>query len=95
MDSILPLFLQLVAGGLSANGLAQLMKKFDLDTISNTIAGAAGGLGGSAIAATIVGHRLFDQIGLFGDCITGAVGGLCGFLIFGYAQKAISADNND
>ena len=53
MGAILPLIIQLVAGAAGGNGLAKVMKNFDMGPMLNTAAGAVGGLGGGALTGML------------------------------------------
>lgn len=75
MESMLPLLLQVVAGGLGGNGVAQILKQFNLGTLGNTVAGGLGGLGASALAGAVPGLSALADTGLAGDGILGLVGG--------------------
>ncbi|MEO5807325.1 hypothetical protein [Devosia sp.] len=55
MEAILPLIVQLIAGGAGGNVIAQLIKKVDLGPVGNSIAGAIGGLAGTWLATKIPG----------------------------------------
>ncbi len=55
MEVIVPLIIQLVAGGAGGNVIGQLAKKLSLGTAGNTIAGAIGGLAGTWLAGMIPG----------------------------------------
>ena len=93
METMLPLLLQVVAGGLGGNGVAQALKDINLGTMGNTIAGAVGGLGLSAFAGAVPGIEAIGELGLVGDGATGLVGGAAATTIFGYVQKYLQDSN--
>lgn len=75
METILPLLIQVIAGGIGGNGVAQAMKKASLGTMGNTIIGAIGGLVGAALTGAVAGPDTLVGLGLAGDGISGLVGG--------------------
>jgi hypothetical protein len=95
METILPLLLQVVAGGLGGNGAAQVMKQVNLGTLGNTIAGAVGGLGASALAGAVPGLAALAEAGLAGDGATGLVGGGAATIIVGFVKKFLASQNAD
>lgn len=94
MESILPLLIQVVAGGIGGNGIAQALKKANLGTLGNTIAGAVGGLGGAALTGAVPGLDALAGMGLAGDGISGLVGGGVVTAIVGVV-KNMMANNAD
>lgn len=75
MEALLPFIIQLIAGGVGGNGIAQALKQVNLGPIGNTIAGAVGGVGGTALAGAVPGLDALAGMGLAGDGIAGLVGG--------------------
>ncbi|MGJ8528992.1 hypothetical protein [Maritalea sp.] len=75
MESILPLITQLIAGGLAGNGVGQTFKDANLGTMGNTIAGAIGGLGCSALLGITPGLQFLAGMGLVADGVSGLIGG--------------------
>jgi len=73
MEAIIPILVQLVAGGAGGNVIAQIVKTLNLGTAGNTIVGAIGGIAGTWLAGMIPG---LDT--LIGAAATtgGAAGGL-------------------
>ena len=55
MEVIVPLIVQLIAGGAGGNVIGQLAKRLSLGTAGNTIAGAIGGVAGTWLAGMIPG----------------------------------------
>lgn len=73
MEVIVPILVQLVAGGVGGNILAQLTKSLSLGTAGNSIVGAVGGLAATWLAAMIPG--LDGLVGATAGA-AGAAGGL-------------------
>lgn len=75
MNAVLPILVQLVAGAAGGNVVGQLLKRFDLGPVGNSIAGAIGGFGGTWLASLIPG--LDALVG--GGAVSGAhLGALAG-----------------
>lgn len=55
MDVIVPILVQLIAGGAGGNVIGQLAKQLNLGTAGNSIVGAIGGLAGTWLASMIPG----------------------------------------
>lgn len=72
MEALLPIIIQLVAGGVGGNVLGRLAKNMDIGTMGNSITGAIGGLAGTWIAGMVPGLD-----GLIGAA-AGAAGGAGG-----------------
>ncbi|ODT49605.1 hypothetical protein [Devosia sp. 63-57] len=68
MEVIVPLLVQLVAGGAGGNVIGQLVKSLNLGTAGNSIVGAIGGLIGTWLASQIPGL----------DSLVGAAAGAAG-----------------
>ncbi|MBJ3783463.1 hypothetical protein [Devosia sediminis] len=68
MDVIVPILVQLLAGGAGGNVVGQLAKRLNLGTAGNSIVGAIGGLGGTWLAGMIPGL----------DTLVGAAAGAAG-----------------
>lgn len=88
MEVLLPILVQLVAGGAGGNIVAQLAKNLNLGTAGNSIVGAIGGLAGTWLAGMIPGLDAMvgsaagaaagtglDLGALVGQGATGLVGG--------------------
>ncbi|KKC37234.1 DNA methyltransferase [Devosia epidermidihirudinis] len=73
MEAIVPILVQLIAGGAGGNVLAQVIKSLNLGPAGNTIVGALGGVAGTWLASMIPG---LDS--LIGAAATtgGAAGGI-------------------
>ncbi|RYG32097.1 MAG: hypothetical protein EON93_11820 [Burkholderiales bacterium] len=85
MEVLVPLLVQLIAGGAGGNVIGQLAKNLNLGTTGNSIVGAIGGLAGTWLAGmipgldTLVGAAAgtggLDIGALAGQGATGHVGG--------------------
>jgi hypothetical protein len=73
MEVIVPILVQLVAGGVGGNILAQLSKSLSLGTAGNSIVGAVGGIAATWLAGMIPG--LDSLVGATAGA-AGAAGGL-------------------
>lgn len=73
MEVLLPILVQLIAGGAGGNVIGQLAKNLSLGTAGNSIAGAIGGLAGTWLAGMIPGL----------DSLVGAAAGGAGGLDLG------------
>ncbi|MNL60696.1 hypothetical protein D3C87_1845320 [compost metagenome] len=69
MEVLVPILVQLIAGGAGGNVIGQLAKNLSLGTAGNSIVGAVGGLAGTWLAGMIPG---LDS--LVGAAATGAGG---------------------
>jgi hypothetical protein len=68
MEVIVPILVQLIAGGAGGNVIGQLAKQLNLGTAGNSIVGAIGGLAGTWLAGMIPGL----------DSMVGAAAGAAG-----------------
>jgi len=68
MDVIVPILVQLIAGGAGGNVIGQLAKKLSLGTTGNSLVGAIGGLAGTWLAGMVPGL----------DTLVGAAAGAAG-----------------
>jgi hypothetical protein len=89
MEVIVPILVQLIAGGAGGNVIGQLAKSLNLGTAGNSIVGAVGGLAGTWLAGMVPGLDSlvgatagaagvaggFDIGALAGQGVTGLVGG--------------------
>ncbi|WP_297112794.1 hypothetical protein [uncultured Devosia sp.] len=73
MDVIVPILVQLIAGGAGGNVIGQLAKQLNLGTAGNSIVGAIGGLAGTWLAGVIPGL----------DALVGTAAGTAGGLDIG------------
>lgn len=73
MEAIVPILVQLIAGGAGGNVLAQVIKSLNLGPAGNTIVGALGGIAGTWLASMVPGLD-----GLVGAAATagGTAGGI-------------------
>lgn len=55
MEALVPILVQLIGGGVGGNGIAAILKQFNLGPVGNSIAGAIGGVGGTWLAGMIPG----------------------------------------
>jgi hypothetical protein len=55
MEAIIPLIVQLIAGGAGGNVIGQVIKSLNLGPVGNSIAGAIGGLAATWLATKIPG----------------------------------------
>jgi hypothetical protein len=70
MEAIVPLLVQLIAGGAGGNVIGQVIKSLNLGPVGNSIAGAIGGL-----AATWLATKIPGLDGLVGMASTAAADG--------------------
>jgi len=95
MEAILPLLIQVIAGGIGGNGVAQALKNANLGTMGNTIAGAIGGLGGAALIGAVPGLDALAGMGLAGDGISGLVGGSVLTAIVGTVKNMMANNSGE
>lgn len=91
MEALLPILIQLIAGGVGGNGIAQALKQVNLGTVGNTIAGAIGGVGGTALLGAVPGLDAVANMGLAGDGIAGLVGGGVLTAIAGFVKNKMAS----
>lgn len=76
MENLLPIIIQVVTGIIGGNAVSGGLKQTALNAVGRTIAGAVGGVGGSAILAMLGGGGIEGALGaLAGSAVSGAVGG--------------------
>lgn len=68
MEALVPILVQLVAGGAGGNVIAQIVKSLNLGPVGNTIVGAIGGFAGTWLATKVPGL----------DALVGAAAGSAG-----------------
>jgi hypothetical protein len=100
MEVLVPLLVQLIAGGAGGNVIGQLAKNLNLGTAGNSIVGAIGGLAGTWLAGmipgldTLVGAAAstggLDIGALAGQGATGLVGGGVLTAIAGIIKSAMA-----
>ncbi len=101
MEVLLPILVQLIAGGAGGNVIGQLAKNLSLGTAGNSIAGAIGGLAGTWLAGMIPGLDSLvgaaaggaggmDIGALAGQGATGLVGGGVLTAIAGIIKSAMA-----
>lgn len=100
MEVLVPLLVQLIAGGAGGNVIGQLAKNLNLGTTGNSIVGAIGGLAGTWLAGmipgldTLVGAAAgtggLDIGALAGQGATGLVGGGVLTAIAGIVKSAMA-----
>ena len=72
----LPLIIQLVTGIIGGHAVSGALKQTALGTIGRSIAGALGGVGGTAILSSLGAGDMTGAMGaLAGSAISGVVGG--------------------
>jgi hypothetical protein len=104
MEVIVPILVQLIAGGAGGNVVGQLAKKLNLGTAGNSLVGAIGGLAGTWLAGMIPGLDSLvssaasaadgtaglDFGALAGQGVTGLVGGGLLTAIAGIVKSAMA-----
>jgi hypothetical protein len=101
MDVIVPLLVQLIAGGAGGNVIGQLAKNLNLGRTGNSIVGAIGGLLGTWLASmvpgldTLVGTGAsavsnLDPGALAGQAATSLVGGVVLTTIAGIIKSSMA-----
>jgi uncharacterized membrane protein YeaQ/YmgE (transglycosylase-associated protein family) len=89
-----PLLIQLISGAVGGNIAASLMKKFNLGTLWNSVAGiVGGGLGGQILGLLGVvtsGTGSLDLGSIIADIAGGGVGGGILLAIVGAIKKAMA-----
>jgi len=96
--SMLPLIINLIAGGVGGNVIGAIFKKISLGGLGNTIAGAAGGgLGGGILSALGFGGAAaasqstgLDVGSLLGSVAGGGVGGGVLMTIIGFIRSMMN-----
>lgn len=89
MESLLPMIIQLVAGGAGGNIAGTLLKNTSMGPLLNTVAGALGGVGGAAVLPGLLGSVLGS-----GDVATAAssgIGGIVLSLVAGFIKNKMMA----
>ena len=93
MQNLLPLIIQLICGAVGGNVAGSAMKKYNLGTLGNSIAGIlGGGIGGQLLGLLGVGAAGggLDLAGIIGSIAGGGVGGAVLMLIVGLIKKALA-----
>ena len=100
MEVLVPLLVQLIAGGAGGNVIGQLAKNLNLGTTGNSIVGAIGGVAGTWLAGmipgldTLVGAAAgtggLDIGALAGQGATGLIGGGVLTAIAGIIKSAMA-----
>jgi hypothetical protein len=104
MDVIIPILVQLIAGGAGGNVIGQLAHQLNLGTAGNSVVGAIGGVAGTWLAGmipgldTLVGAATgaaaagggLDLGALAGQAATGLVGGGLLTAIAGILKSAMA-----
>ncbi|MHA6690005.1 hypothetical protein [Devosia sp. A449] len=76
MEVIVPILVQLIAGGAGGNIIGQLAKSLNLGTAGNSIVGAVGGIAGTWLASMIPGLDGLVGAAASAAGTAGAAGGL-------------------
>ncbi len=97
---ITALIIQLIAGAVGGNVAGKVLKKYDLGTLGNSIAGIiGGGIGGQILSAVLGGAGMpdaaatgggLDIASIVGDVAGGGVGGAVLMIIVGLIRKAMA-----
>jgi uncharacterized membrane protein YeaQ/YmgE (transglycosylase-associated protein family) len=89
-----PLLIQLISGAVGGNLAGSLMKKFNLGTLWNSVAGiVGGGLGGQILGwlgVVTSGSGSLDLGSILADILGGGVGGGILLAIVGAIKKAMA-----
>lgn len=92
--NIVPLIIQLLTGALGGNVAGRLLKKFDLGTLWNSVAGVVGGVTGGQILKQLgygVGPSGSLDLGaIIGSIASGGVGGSVVLVIVGLIRSLMS-----
>jgi len=88
------LVIQACAGGVCANIAGELLRKYDLSAVGNTISGILGGVIGAQIVGAVAGGAGNDPLrgdigSIVGHTVSGAAGGPAMMMIIGLAIEAI------
>lgn len=86
------LIIQLVSGAVGGNVAGAVLKKIDLGTLWNSIAGiVGGGLGGQVLAASgVATSGGMDIAGIISQIAAGGIGGGVLMVIVGIVRKAMA-----
>lgn len=93
MQNLLPLIIQLICGAVGGNLAGSAIKKYDLGTLGNSIAGIlGGGIGGQLLGLLGVAASggSLDLAGIISSVAGGGVGGAVLMLIVGLIKKAMA-----
>ena len=93
MESLLPLIIQLVSGGVGGIGAGKLMEKNSLGTIINAVVGIiGGGLGGQILGMLNIGTGSggMDIGSIIGSVASGGVGGGVLLVIIGLIKNMLA-----
>lgn len=92
MENAVELLIQLASGAAGGNAAGNLMKKYSLGTVGNSIVGIlGGGLGGQLLGMLGIstGGGDTDLAGIIGSIAGGGVGGGALMLIISFIKKAM------
>ena len=94
-ETLINLIIQLVAGAIGGNAAGSALKDYDLGKLWNTVAGAAGGVGGGQILQALIpflaGAGGGADIGaVLGQAVGGGVAGAIVTFIVGAIKNAMS-----
>jgi uncharacterized membrane protein YeaQ/YmgE (transglycosylase-associated protein family) len=93
MESLLPLIIQLISGAVGGNVAGSALKKYNLGTLGNSIAGIlGGGIGGQLLGllGVAAGGGGLDIGSIIGSIASGGVGGAVLMVIVGLIKKAMA-----
>ena len=94
MQALLPLILQLIAGGAGGNIIGQIAKNYSLGTTGNSAVGAIGGAVGSWIISHFVGAGAQDPMAiaaLIQSVLGGGVSGAVVTLVVGVIKNLLGS----
>lgn len=92
--AILPLLIQLVTGAVGGNVVGKVLKKLDLGTVGNSLAGiVGGGLGGQLLGMLGIGagpSGAMDLSAILGSVASGGAGGGVVMAVIGLIKTAMA-----
>ena len=92
MEVVINLIIQIVAGALGGNGIAAAVKKADMGSTGNSIAGALGGIGGGMLLPLLTGLGAtggMDIGAIVSQVVGGGVGGAVLTVIVGMIKNSM------
>jgi hypothetical protein len=90
MEQLLPIILQLVAGGIGGNVGGVAMKNSSLGGLGNTIAGALGGVGGGSLLGPLLGMAAGGGGVNIGNLAASGVGGIILQIVAGLIKSQMN-----
>jgi uncharacterized membrane protein YeaQ/YmgE (transglycosylase-associated protein family) len=96
--TVINLIIQLISGAVGGNAAGKINKGFDIGTLGNTIAGAAGGVGGGYLLSTLLPNLIqaaegggLDIGAIASQAVGGGVAGLVLTAIIGFIKNKAAA----